>query len=47
MSEEPMSIKMAAIALHEYYTDLRDAGFTRREALALASCLITNKPLEP
>lgn len=47
MSEEPMSIKMAAIALHEYYSDLKNAGFTRREALVIVTCLILGKPLEP
>lgn len=35
-------LKMAAMQLHEMYTNLRESGFTRREALYLVSRMMTN-----
>lgn len=43
----PYTLKESAVAIHEMYLSLRQAGFTRREALALISALILEKPLEP
>ena len=33
-----------SIALHEFYTSLRDAGFRRMEALWLTACTMTGGP---
>lgn len=35
-------LKMAAMQLHEMYANLREAGFTKREALYLVSKMMTN-----
>jgi len=45
--EEPMTMRHSAIAIHELYTNLRQAGFNRREALSLVSCMMLNVPLDP
>lgn len=42
LSMSPM--RMAATQLHEMYTELRKAGFTRYEALFLVSRMLLGEP---
>lgn len=40
MTERPVTMRDSATALHEWYTNLREAGFTRMEALYLIAVSI-------
>ncbi|MEV2277728.1 hypothetical protein AB0I72_19290 [Nocardiopsis sp. NPDC049922] len=47
MNDHPMNLKQSAIACHEYFISLKQAGFTRMEALYLVACAMSDGPRPP
>lgn len=46
MSNYPLSMSEGAIAMHEFYLSLIEAGFTENQALQLVLGMATGKPNE-
>ena len=44
MSEDNLTLKETAIAMHECFTSFVEAGFTRKEALELVKSMVGGAP---
>lgn len=47
MTDQPMSMRDSAIAMHEAYTSFLQAGFSHGDALYLTACVLCGGPKPP